>query len=132
MELPMKNILLTLGALAASASLIAQEGHPLTGSWHGQWSSGAQKNNVVLFLKWDTKNIVGTINPGPNAIPVKAASLDASNWMVHIEGDGKDKSGKEVHIAIDAKLDNLGSYNRTLTGTWTQGTAKGELKATRD
>ena len=128
----MKMILLTLGVLAGAVSLAAQEGHPLTGSWHGQWVNGAQKNNVVLFLKWDTRNIIGTINPGPNSMPVKSATLDPEKWMVHLEGDGKDKAGTAVHVVIDGKLENLGSYNRTITGTWTQGAATGVLKVTRD
>jgi hypothetical protein len=33
---------------------------------------------------------------------------------------------------VDGKLDNLGSYNRTLTGTWMQGPVKGDFKVTRD
>jgi hypothetical protein len=37
-----------------------------------------------------------------------------------------------VHIEADGKIDNLGSYNRSISGTWTQGTAKGEFKVTRD
>ena len=45
-----------------------------------------------------------------------------------MEGDGKDK----VHVVIDGTVGNLGSYNRTITGTWSQGSAKGELKLTRD
>ena len=116
-----------------SAFGIAQEGHPLTGTWHGDWTApGGQKNRVVMFMKWDTKNIVGTINPGPRAIPMSVATLDANNWTIHIEGDGKDSSGKPSHVVIDGKLDNIGSYNRTITGTWTQGGVKGDLKVTRD
>jgi hypothetical protein len=112
---------------------IAQEGHPLTGTWHGDWTApGGQKNRVVMFMKWDTKNIVGTINPGRNAIPMSVANLDATNWTIHIEGDGKDSIGKTSHIVIDGKLENIGSYNRTITGTWNQGGVKGDLKVTRD
>ncbi len=83
-------------------------------------------------MKWDSKNIVGTINPGPNAIPLKIAMLDPDHWTVHFEADGKDSSGNPAHIVIDGKLDNIGSYNRTITGTWTQGPAKGDFKLTRD
>ncbi|HJT86812.1 MAG TPA: hypothetical protein VJ732_03125 [Bryobacteraceae bacterium] len=111
----------------------AQEGHPLTGSWHGDWgTSPTQRNHVVLYMKWDTKNIVGMINPGPNAMPLKVATLDPTNWTVHFEADGKDKAGNPVHVVIDGKLDNIGSYNRTITGTWTEGSVKGDFKVTRD
>jgi hypothetical protein len=111
----------------------AQEGHPLTGSWHGAWTpTGGQRVPILMFMKWDSKNIVGSINPGPNAIPLKAAVLDASKWTVHFEADTKDQSGSPVHIVIDGKMDNIGSYNRTITGTWTQGATKGDFKITRD
>jgi hypothetical protein len=112
---------------------VAQEGHPLTGTWHGEWSPApGQHARIVMFMKWDTKNIVGTINPGPKGGPITAATLDAENWTVHFEGETKDQAGKPVHISADGKLDNIGSYNRTITGAWMQGGAKGDFKLTRD
>jgi hypothetical protein len=119
--------------LALAAQAWAQEGHPLTGSWHGEWHPApGQRTPILLYMKWDSKNIVGAINPGPNAIPLKVATLDPDHWTVHFEADGKDSSGSPTHIVIDGKLDNIGSYNRTITGTWTQGAAKGDFKVTRD
>ncbi len=129
----MRIVSLVAAFFCLSALVVAQEGHPLTGTWHGDWTApGGQKNRVVMFMKWDTKNIVGTINPGRNAIPMSVANLDATNWTVNIEGDAKDSAGKPAHVVIEGKLDNIGSYNRTLTGTWTQGAIKGDLKVTRD
>ena len=125
-----------LGALVCLGLLVplaAQEGHPMTGTWHGDWaSSPTQRTRVVLYMKWDSKNVTGMINPGPKAIPLIVASLDASKWTVHLEGEGKDQAGNAVKIVADGKMDNIGSYNRTITGTWTQGTAKGDFKLTRD
>ena len=73
---------------------LAQEGHPLTGSWHGDWgTSPTQRNHITMSMQWDTKNIVGKINPGPNSIPLKVATLDPSKWTVHFEADGKDQGG---------------------------------------
>ena len=132
----MQSKLAQLGFLTLALTglpMAAQEGHPLTGTWHGEWKQSATlKAPVVLFLKWDTKSIVGSINPGPRAIPLKVGTLDAANWAVHFEGDGKDRDGKAIHVVIDGKLENLGSYNRTINGTWSQGDVKGELKLTRD
>lgn len=133
----MSNRRSALPLILAAAFLIlpalAQEGHPLTGTWHGEWSPmPGQHARIVMFMKWDSKNITGTINPGPRAVPLTAASLDAEKWTVHFEGDGKDKAGNAVHISADGKLDNIGSYNRTITGTWSEGTAKGDFKLTRD
>jgi hypothetical protein len=107
----------------------AQEGHPLTGSWHGEWHpSAGQKIPIFIYMKWNSKAVEGTINPGRNAVPLKVANLDASNWTVHFEADTKDQK----HIVIDGKLDNIGSYNRTIAGTWTEGTMTGDFKITRD
>jgi hypothetical protein len=114
---------------AIAVALWAQEGHPLTGSWHGEWHPAAgQKIPILLYMKWNSKAIEGTINPGPKAIPLKVADLDASNWTVHFEADTKDQK----HIVIDGKLDNIGSYNRTITGTCTEGAVQGDFKLTRD
>ena len=122
-------ILLTAACLALAAFALAQEGHPLTGSWHGQWTpAGAKTNNIVMFLKWENRQITGTINPGRAGIPITGGTLDAAKWMVHLEA--KTKEGEP--IVIDGKLDDIGSYNRTITGTWMQGSAKGDFKLTRD
>jgi hypothetical protein len=123
-------LLLSLLAISGVAVVLwAQEGHPLTGSWHGEWHpSPGQKMPILLYMKWNSKAIEGTINPGPKSVPLKVADLDASNWTVHFEAETKDQK----HIVIDGKLDNIGSYNRTITGTWTEGTVKGDFKVTRD
>ena len=118
---------------ALSLPLLAQEGHPLTGTWHGEWRPAAGKQTpIVMYMKWDSKTITGMINPGRNAMPLKTVTMDPAQWMVHIEADGKDASGGAVRVVADGKLENIGSYNRTITGTWTQGAAKGDFKITRD
>jgi hypothetical protein len=51
---------------------------------------------------------------------------------VHIEADTKDPSGKAVHIAAEGKLEDIGSYHRTIKGAWHQGASAGDFKITRD
>ena len=114
--------------IAGSAS--AQFGHPLKGSWSGEW--GPNKIHTLIELNWDGKAITGTINPGPNAVPLQKATVDPATWAVHFEADGKDAAGIAVHYVIDGKLENIGAYNRLMTGTWSQGAAKGEFKLTRN
>jgi hypothetical protein len=129
-----KYAVLMAGWLVCALALRApaQEGHPLTGSWHGEWHTASEKHPLLFYMKWNSKAVEGTINPGPDAIPLKVANLDAANWTVHFEADAKDQAGSPVHIVIDGKLDNIGSYNRTIAGTWMQGAIKGEFKLTRD
>ena len=123
--------LLLVSAWALPAS--AQFGHPLKGTWSGDWGTSKDKRtHVVLELLWDGKAITGTINPGPNAVPLQKASLDADTWMVHLDADGKDTSGKAVRYVIDGKLENIGAYARVLSGTWTEGGVKGDFRVVRN
>ena len=123
------TVLLCLAATAA----MAQEGHPLTGTWSGDWGPNvSQRNHLTLVMNWDGKNVSGVLNPGDNAVQIPSIGLDVTNWTVRIEADAKDASGKAVHIVAEGKLDDIGSYHRKLTGSWTQGGTKGDFRLTRD
>ena len=126
------SILSVLVAFAAVAA--AQEGHPLVGTWYGDWGpSPQQRHDVTMVMTWDGKTIGGTIDPGPDAVPFKAATLDSSTWTVHIEAERPAKgAAPAVRYTIEGTLANLGSYNRTLSGTWASGATKGDFKLTRD
>ena len=118
--------------LVMLGSAFAQEGHPLTGTWHGDWGpSPTQRTDVTLVLDWDGKNINGLINPGPDSIKLSKATLtpsnDPKNWTVHFEADAKDH-----HYIIDGKIVDLTSIRRSIVGTWNDGAVKGNFKITRD
>jgi hypothetical protein len=125
-----------LALLAVAASASAQFGHPLKGTWSGDWGPGGNaatnRTHVVLELNWDGKNISGSINPGANGVALTKATLDPATWMVHLEGDGKNPQGAAAHYVIDGKLENLGAAARFITGTWTEGSQKGNFKITRN
>lgn len=117
----------------AAASVIAQQGHPLTGTWSGDWGpSATQRTQVTFVLNWDGKNVTGIMNPGPDSIPLASVYLDVTNWSVRIEADAKDKAGKAIHISADGRLEDLGSYHRTIRGSWHQGSVNGDFRLTRD
>ena len=125
--------LLTWLALPVPAS--AQFGHPLDGQWSGEWGPNEKPNRLLLNLDWDGKEITGAINPGPNAATVRKVTIDYSNpssWVVKMDAEGKDASGKPVPIAVDGRLENIGAYRRVFRGTWTQGGRKGEFLLTRN
>jgi hypothetical protein len=126
--------LCVLVSVLSLAGVSAQEGHPLVGTWYGEWGPSPQeRHDVTIIMSWDGKKIDGTIDPGPDAVPFKTATLDSSSWTVHIEAERAAKANvAAARYVIDGKISNLGSYNRTLTGTWTQGTTKGDFKLTRD
>jgi hypothetical protein len=123
----------SLGVVVLMGVAFGQEGHPLVGTWSGDWGpTPTHRNQVTIVMNWDGKNVVGIINPGPDVIPMKVVTLDSTKWTVHIEADARDQSGNPVHFTIDGKLDNILSYKRTLTGTWSHGNVKGDFKVTRD
>ncbi len=116
-----------------AAPVMAQEGHPLSGSWHGDWGPNAKtRNDVTVIMDWDGKAITGLVNPGFDQAALQNAKLNPSNWTVHFEIETKDSSGKPVRCTVDGKIDKLGSDRRTLSGAWNCGTTKNDFKLTRD
>jgi len=134
MRLKAAFIFCLLAGLAISVSGLAQEGHPLTGTWYGDWGVGTagNRNHLTMELNWDGKDVKGLVNPGPDSYPLKVCTLDSSKWTVHMEADAKDEKGQPAHFVADGKLENIGSYNRTITGTWNFGTTKATFKLRRD
>ena len=81
------GLLVVLGIAVAA---FGQYGHPLKGPWSGDWgTSEDSRNRLLLQFDWDGEAITGTINPGPNAVPIDTASLDPSTWTVHVEAEGR-------------------------------------------
>lgn len=110
----------------------AQEGHPLKGSWLGEWQGNSvHGDNLLLILDWDGKAITGMINPGTDNIPLKAASLEPNGWVVKLEADGKDKDGSAVRYVIEGKIENLELPNRSINGTWSSNKGRGAFTASR-
>ncbi|MSO82487.1 MAG: hypothetical protein EXQ53_04225 [Acidobacteria bacterium] len=119
--------------LAVGVAAAAQYGHPLKGSWSGDWGQTKEtRNRLLLELNWDGQAVTGTINPGPNAVPLQKASLDPSNWTVRLEAETKDRSGQMTRYLVEGKIENLGAYNRVMTGTWSQGSVKGDFRLVRN
>jgi hypothetical protein len=126
------GLALIVAVAVGSLSLAAQEGHPLKGSWLGTWSGNkTHGEDVVVVLNWDGKTISGTINPGMDNMPIKNATLNPDNWTVHLEADGKDKSGAVVTYIIDGKIEDISIPKRSIIGTWKSQKESGAFKITR-
>ena len=121
---------LSLAALAGG-SVVAQEGHPMKGSWIGSWMGNkTHGNDVLLVMNWDGKAITGVINPGTDDIAIKTATLDPDKWTIRIEADAKDKQGA-VNYVIDGKIENLAMHNRVIAGTWKSQRGSGAFRIQR-
>jgi hypothetical protein len=117
--------------LALGAMAFAQEGHPLKGSWSGDSGSTASQRSPLLIVMDFDGQITGTINPGTDNLVIKNATLDPKGWVVHLEAETKDKSGKMIKFVLDGKIDGLALYNRSIQGSWSSPTGKGDFKVTR-
>jgi hypothetical protein len=116
-------------AILAATALFAQQGHPLVGTWSGDWGPAATERHQITFvMNWDGKNVTGLINPGPDSIPITSVYVDPATWTVRIEADTKGNG----HISAEGRLEDLGSYHRTIRGTWRQGSVSGNFRMTRD
>jgi len=121
-----------LTCLLAAAPSLAQEAHPLVGSWTGNWGpSEDHRNHVVLVLDWDGNQITGVLNPGPEALPLTSATLDPSTWTVRFEAEATNFRGDGVHYVIEGMVEDLGSPNRRIVGSWSHESARGDFTVTR-
>lgn len=119
--------------LLVAGLALAQEGHPLAGTWHGSWLSNpaapaaTQRTDITLVIAWDGKSINGIVNPGFDGAKLQNTTLEPKGWMVHLEADAK-----EGKIVADGKIENVTNVRRSITGTWTQGGRRGDFKLVRD
>ena len=118
-----RTLVLAVACVLVTALTRAQEGHPLTGTWAGDWGSAVQRTHITMVMNWDGKAVTGLINPGPDAIPLSVVSVDWATWTVRIEAKG---------VAAEGRLEDIGSNHRRIAGTWNQGGTKGAFTLTRD
>ena len=118
--------------LTTAAPVFSQVGHPAKGSWSGYWGpSESDRKRILLLLDWVGNEIIGTINPGPNAVEIKQTKLDVSTWTLTIEADMPFRDGTYGHYVATGNLKNLGSWtNRRYSGTYRHGDESGTFLLT--
>jgi hypothetical protein len=140
--------ILFTAVMALAVAAVAQEGHPLTGTWYGDYGSGNQKRDLTVIMKWDGRNVRGMINPGPTTAPIKAAVMSITPgkaapegqqstqgtppiFHVRFEVDTPNAAGTLVPTVFEGNIQNPVATNRRLTGTWTRGAEKGTFQIRR-
>jgi hypothetical protein len=121
-----------LALLATVAPALSQVGHPVKGSWSGYWGPRPDdRTRMLLVLDWEDNEIVGTINPGPNAVAIERAELDLSTWTLTLEANMPVGAGGTAPYVATGKLENLGSWiNRRYSGTYRHGQDNGTFSLT--
>ena len=91
----MRFVLASLGVVGLiSAAALAQEGHPIKGSWLGDFGPNkTTRTQVFLVMDWDGKAISGMINPGTDNIPIKNAMLTPPTPPPPTAGGGRGGGG---------------------------------------
>jgi hypothetical protein len=132
----LRTSLLIVAALTLTASVSAQEGHPLAGTWYGDYTAGGQKHDLTVIMKWDGAAITGQVNPGPNVkkltatmgiTPGKPNEKESTEGIppifhVKFEFDG---------MTFEGDIQNPVAGNRRISGKWTRGSETGTFQIRR-
>lgn len=119
----MRQFVSAIVLLLVSSFTMAQEGHPLKGSWIGEWSGNeALGDFVLLVMDWDGKKVSGVINPGTDDLVIEDVKLKPSDWSVTI------KAGS---YTIEGKIEKLELPSRSIVGTWKSRDGSGKFEISR-
>jgi hypothetical protein len=136
----MRATYISIAVVVALATVaVAQEGYPLAGTWYGEYDSGKQKRDLTIIMKWDGKQTTGTMNPGPNAVPISSAALDITPGKPAPEGRGSTEGIPPIFkvrieaggMVFEGTIQNPVAGNRRITGTWTRGAERGAFQIRR-
>jgi hypothetical protein len=130
--------------VVAVATLIAtrasgQEGHPLQGTWYGEYTTGKQATDITVIMKWDGKSITGLINPGPGSKPLASVVMDIIPGKPAPQGQQSTSGIPPVFkvrfdvdgMTFEGTLKNPVAGNRQLTGTWKRANQSGTFQIRR-
>lgn len=124
--------LFVIASAALSLPVLAQEGHPVKGSWIGVWEGNeTHGENVLVILDWNGEEISGMINPGTQNIEIDEATLDPDGWVVRIEATGENSDGETIRYEIEGSINDLELPNRSITGTWRSSEGRGDFEIRR-
>lgn len=122
MRFTIKKALCAALAAGLVSTAVAQEGHPIKGSWIGEWEGNDLGKSLLMVMNWDGKNITGIINPGTDNLQIKSAQLNPDNWTVRIEaGD----------YVLEGSFARLELPNRSISGKWSGGGDSGSFEIVR-
>ena len=133
------RLLLFVAAITIATTATAQEGHPLAGTWYGDYEAGTQKRDLTIIMKWDGKSATGTMNPGSNAVPITSASMDITPGKPAPEGTNSTEGIPPIFkvrfeadgMVFEGTIQNPVAGNRRITGTWTRGSERGTFQIRR-
>ena len=143
----LRAALSSIVVLALGIAPAAQEGHPLAGTWYGDYGTGRQKTDLTIVMKWDGRAISGTINPGRCRPARMAAMMDITPASprrragLHnrhpaqvpraLRGRPARRRRGKSRIVFEGDIQNPVAGNRRIEGTWPRGAEKGTFQIRR-
>lgn len=122
MRFSVKNVVCLALALGVLSSVSAQEGHPIKGSWIGEWQGNTLGESLLMVMNWDGTAITGIINPGTDNLEIDTATLNPDDWTVRIEADG---------YVLEGTFARLELPSRSISGTWSKDGSSGSFEIVR-
>jgi hypothetical protein len=130
------TVLVYAVALVFGVSAVAQEGHPLKGTWYGDFGTESERHDLTVVMDWDGREVTGVVHPGPNAIPIKSVVMDITPaipaeegensttgtppvFEVRFEVDVPNVAGGTDSFVFEGRIFNPVPSNRRIAGTWT-------------
>jgi hypothetical protein len=138
--------------VASVASLVvpglAQEGHPLEGTWYGDFGTTGVRHDLTVLLDWSDGQITGVVHPGPNQVAIDSAVLEITpgvpapegqqsttgtppRFHVRFEVDAPDGNGGTDSFVFEGEIFNPVAGNRRIAGTWSCGGESGSFQMRR-
>ncbi len=110
----------------AVSLVLAQEGHPLTGSWSGSRTVDGKNSRVLMVMDLARdQTISGYVMEQGKRVPLETVSLDLATWSVTFALGASDGGPR---YTVEATFEDMGSAtNRKLAGKWTDGKASGDF-----
>ena len=120
------RLFLAMAAIfSVSVCAIAQEGHPLTGTWYGDFGMTAgQRNDLTVVMKWDGANTTGIGEPRSQRRSVKsrAVGCEAGN-----PGTARNARSRRQSGATGDRADASDVFSSFRSGREEQGRRHGSL-----
>jgi hypothetical protein len=110
------------------AAADATTAESLTGTWSGDWGPSANdRNDVTLELRWEGTTLVGTVNPGPNAVALQTASFNDDTNAIMMEAEAQGRGGATVRYVINGTVEG-----NMMSGTWSHDDRQGDFRLTKN
>jgi hypothetical protein len=124
-----RQTLLMLVLFLVAPFVVAQEGHPLDGTWSGDRIVNGEKVRVLVIMRLlPDQSIEGTVIERGVRLPLQDVTLDPADWSMSLTVDGAGRDGEEIHYRMRGQIENLGSAsNRSIVGRWENDNASGDF-----